>query len=524
MATPAAPSSSLPPTLSSTEQQQQQQPPLATTQQQQPSSSSSSSSSPLSPPSSILIIGSGVFGLTTAYALSRRHDFANTTITVVDRADPSNPDVFPAPDAASVDTSRIIRADYPDAAYAALAAEAQLQWRQQTHPDDLGSEGRYSESGLLVVADGPAPPPGTPVVTENTVIDKTKLTGMDYARFSWANVLSIASSDPELVARIKECPNPEAIKAALGTGGSSGSWGYINGLSGWANAGASMAWLYKRVKAEGRIKFVAGEVTNLEVSGGNTVTGARLADGRVLSADLVMVSTGAWTGRLVDLTGQAVATGQVLGYIDLTPEEEAQLAHMPVILNLSTGLFVIPPKNGVLKIARHAYGYLNPTTLPIPPLASSVTTPAAAVSLPLTTLSDPTLQIPTEGADDLRRALHEMVPLPSLRDRPFSKTRICWYSDTPTADFIIDYHPEYKGLFVATGDSGHAFKFMPVIGEKIADVIAGQCPPEFVGKWNWRYPAGDAAIKAVITEDGSRGGVPGLILSTELRASVGVAN
>jgi len=475
MATPSAPSSSLA-SLSSTEQQQQQQ-------------SSSSSSSPLSPPSSILIIGSGVFGLTTAYALSRRHDFANTTITVVDRADPSNPDVFPAPDAASVDTSRIIRADYADAAYAALAAEAQLQWRQQTHPDDLGSEGRYSESGLLLVADGPAPPPGTPVMTGNTVIDKTKLTGMDYTRFSWANVLSLASSDPELAARIKECPNPEAIKAALGTGGSSGSWGYINGLSGWANAGASMAWLYKRVRAEGRINFVAGEVTNLEVSPGeNTVTGARLTDGRVLLADLVMVSAGAWTGRLVDLTGQAVATGQVLGYIDLTPEEEAQLAHMPVILNLSTGLFIIPPKNGVLKIARHAYGYLNPTTLPAPPLASSVTSPAAAVSLPLTTVSDPTLQIPTEGADDLRRALHEMVPLPSLRDRPFSKTRICWYSDTPTADFIIDYHPEYKGLFVATGDSGHAFKFMPVIGDKIADVIAGQCPPEFVGKVELEVP------------------------------------
>ncbi|KAK3484736.1 hypothetical protein B0T13DRAFT_516001, partial [Neurospora crassa] len=146
------------------------------------------------------------------------------TITVVDRADPSNPDVFPAPDAASVDTSRIIRADYPDAAYAALAAEAQLQW---------------------------PPPPGTPVVPGTSVIDKSKLTGMDYARFSWANVLSLASSDPELAARIKECPNTDAIKAALGTGGSSGSWGYINGLSGWANAGASMAWLYKRVRAEG---------------------------------------------------------------------------------------------------------------------------------------------------------------------------------------------------------------------------------------------------------------------------------
>lgn len=440
-------------------------------------------------------------------ALARRDIFSQCTITVVDRCDPSKPDTFPASDAASVDTSRIVRADYADPAYAALGAEAQAQWRRQSEPTDLGAQGRYHESGLLLVADaGPARQPGE-------ILDKSNMTGMDYVRSSWANVLSLASNSPELAGSIRELPNRSAISERLGTGGCSGDWGYINEGSGWADAAASTAWLFERVKETGRVTFVPGTVSSLEHTD-SFVTGAKLSDGRTLSADLVVVAAGAWTGGLVDLSGQATATGQVLGYIDITEEEQQQLANMPVILNLTSGLFIIPPRNRVLKVARHAYGYLNPTvpaTTQLPTASSPVTQP---ISYPLTHLSNPSLSIPQEGADDLHRALVEMVPLPGLADRPFTKTRLCWYSDTPTGDFLISYHPQYKGLFVATGDSGHGFKFMPVLGEKIVDCISHNCPPEFVGKWSWK-PHADL----VITEDGSRGGKPGLILADELGRS-----
>ena len=52
-------------------------------------------------PSSVIIVGAGVFGLSTALAINRR--FPSTSVTVVDRYTP------PVPDATSVDTSRIIR-------------------------------------------------------------------------------------------------------------------------------------------------------------------------------------------------------------------------------------------------------------------------------------------------------------------------------------------------------------------------------------------------------------------------------
>ncbi|KAK0742526.1 FAD dependent oxidoreductase [Apiosordaria backusii] len=475
----------------------------------------SSSSSNTNSPSSILIIGSGLFGLTTAYSLSRRHEFANTSITVIDRSDPSSTSTFPSPDAASVDTSRIVRADYADHAYAALCDEAQLQWRQQEKPTDLGAQGRYYETGLVVVGDAttPAPVAAPPVEGDVSESPHKKLTGMDYARKSWENVLSLASHNPVLAERIRELPNVDAIREVLGTGGSSGAWGYINKNSGWTDAGASMAWLVEQVRQTGRVNFVAGTVVSLEHNE-TTVTGARLSDGRVLTADLVMVAAGAWTGSLVDLEGQAVATGQVLGYLDITEEEQEILGTMPVILNLSSGLFIIPPTNRILKVARHAYGYSNPQSLPIPPLpASPGSTSNPVVSIPRTSLHDPALCIPAEGEADLRAALREMAPLPGLVDRPFTKTRLCWYSDTRTADFLIDYHPYWKNLFVATGDSGHAFKFLPVIGDKITNCILRDCPPEFKEKWAWKEWEGS---KVLFTEDGSRGGKPGLILDEEL--------
>lgn len=444
-------------------------------------------------PSSILIVGAGVFGLSTALSLARNPDLPKSTpITVLDRS--PQPGVFPSRDASSIDTSRIIRADYADPAYAALAAEAQEIWRQ---PDGCGGDGRYNECGLIITTD-----------------DATrKASGVDYARSSWENVRALAADDPALSAKIEELPSPAAIRDAYGTGGGNGKWGYINRRSGWADAEACMDWLHAQVRATGRVRFVNGTAASLVCSTYNRrtpqVRGVRLTDGSELQAGLTVLATGAWTPGLVDLSRRAVATGQVLAYVDLTDEEQAALAGRPTLLNLSTGYFIITPANKTLKVARHSYGYLNPTG----PSSSSST--GSVVSAPATHLTSPPAQsIPPADEAALRAAMCEMVPLPGLRDRPFRETKLCWYTDTVDGDFIIDYHPDYRSLFLATGGSGHGFKFLPVIGDRIAATMFGRCPEAFRGKWAFRKGGSEraAAWDKVVTEDGSRGGVPGLIL------------
>lgn len=465
-----------------------------------PSPSHASSQAPPLPPASILIVGSGVFGLATALALATRPDFASTTLTVVDRS--PTPGVFPARDAASIDTSRIIRADYADPAYAALAAEAQEIWRQQDRPEDLGAEGRYSETGLMLVGNDEA---GQQQQQHQQAMAGTtkKKTGLDYVRASYKNVQALHPGSSKITA----LPSRDAIRDAYGTGGASGSWGYLNNLSGWADADASMAWLYRRAVATNRVSFVNGTVTALLRADDDKahVTGAQLSTGATLRADLTVLATGAWTPSLIELTGRAVATGQVLAYLPLHPSEQAKLAAVPTLLNLSTGYFIITPSSNTLKIARHAYGFLNPVRN-ASPSGGTISVPATHLTHPAT----PSL-VPHAEQVALRAALREMVPWPEISERPFTSTRLCWYTDTPDADFIIDYHPDHRGLFVATGASGHGFKFLPVIGERIVDCILGQCPEAFKGKWDFEKGAGSESKRwdQVVTEDGSRGGVPG---------------
>lgn len=69
----------------------------------------------------ILIIGAGTFGTSTAFHLAKAYKDPSK-ITVIDRA-PS-----PPKPAASIDVSRIIRTDYPNHFYSNLAYEAWHAW------------------------------------------------------------------------------------------------------------------------------------------------------------------------------------------------------------------------------------------------------------------------------------------------------------------------------------------------------------------------------------------------------------
>jgi sarcosine oxidase len=55
-------------------------------------------------------------------------------------------------------------------------------------------------------------------------------------------------------------------------------------------------------------------------------------------------------------------------------------------------------------------------------------------------------------------------------------TAVCKYTNTPDEHFVLDYHPEFPQVIVASPCSGHGFKFSPVIGETIATMIEGKQP------------------------------------------------
>ena len=61
---------------------------------------------------------------------------------------------------------------------------------------------------------------------------------------------------------------------------------------------------------------------------------------------------------------------------------------------------------------------------------------------------------------------------------PVREATTCLYTSTRTGDFVIDRHPHDDRVIIASPCSGHGFKFAPVIGEVIADLVENR-PPAF---------------------------------------------
>ncbi len=90
----------------------------------------------------------------------------------------------------------------------------------------------------------------------------------------------------------------------------------------------------------------------------------------------------------------------------------------------------------------------------------------------------------------VRAALNEFLPGAGGHYR-FGKA--CMYAMTPDEHFLIDRHPQDRGVVFAGGFSGHGYKFCPVIGEVIADLVC-DTPRHDIDFLSLRRFAGDEPI------------------------------
>ena len=87
----------------------------------------------------------------------------------------------------------------------------------------------------------------------------------------------------------------------------------------------------------------------------------------------------------------------------------------------------------------------------------------------------------------IRRFMAEYLPEPEQAGFDINTTRLCWYNDSYDNHLVIDYVPETSGLMVATAGSGYAFKYLPVLGKYIVDVMEGVgLERETIQAWRWR--------------------------------------
>ncbi|GAA6021415.1 hypothetical protein JCM11491_006701 [Sporobolomyces phaffii] len=401
------------------------------------------------PPQTVLIVGAGEFGSTTAVSLAegpyRGHEHL---IRVVERgAEP------PALDAASSDYNKIVRSEYSDPLYARLAREAIAEWesnpRWQPHYHGVG-----------VIALSAKADPQTRYVQGAYEFNTAEL-GKDMC----------------------ECREDAAMKELypdrVSTGSFEGDWGYKNRSGGWAASRDAVVAANALARSLG-VEYLVGEASHLLYNSTKSdVLGVTLVDGTQLKADFVVAAMGAWTPILLpELQTNCLPTGQTVAVIQLTDDERERYANVPVSLCMDTGFYNFPPTStGLLKFAIHDRGWLSPN-----PQLNLPSTPRTSL-----TRGYESQQIPASALAALKRGMQRIHP--ELAEKEILETRLCWYSDRESGDFLFDYHPRYKNLFVAAGGSGHAFKFMPLTGGWIVAALDGRLPPELARLWSY---AGDA--------------------------------
>ena len=371
---------------------------------------------------SILVVGAGIFGLTAAWELRIR----GWDVEVID------PGPIPRATAASTDVSKVIRMDYgSDELYTRMAEHALAGWDRW---NTRWTPPLYHEDGFLVLSAGVMQPGGF----ERDSFDVLRARGHDVQRIDSADARARFAAWPS-----RHYPD-----------------GYFNPRAGWAESGKVTARVADEACAAG-VRLTEGAAFDHVVDEGSRTAGVAMVDGRVLRADAVLMAAGAWTPALLPhLDGVMWTTGQPVVHFGVDDPSAWQAPGFPVWAAdvAGSGWYGFPAlPDGTLKIGHHGAG-------------RRVDPDAARTVL-------------REEADLFRQFLRRH--LRSLAGAPIRSTRLCLYCDTFDGDFWIDEDPARPGLFVAAGDSGHGFKFAPVLGPLIADVVERK-PNAWRDRFKWR--------------------------------------
>lgn len=170
---------------------------------------------------------------------------------------------------------------------------------------------------------------------------------------------------------------------------------------------------------------------------------------QTFTSDALVISAGAWSGKLLSMIGLDVPLNPVRKTFAWFEADEELYNHIDFpsfSFETPDGQFYgFPSIDGAgIKVGRHDGGEtINPeeSIIGFGKLDSD------------------------EG--DLSRFLAQY--LPSTKQLKYGKT--CMYNLTPDEDFIIDTHPTYSNIAIATGFSGHGFKFSSVVGQILSELI-----------------------------------------------------
>jgi sarcosine oxidase len=87
-------------------------------------------------------------------------------------------------------------------------------------------------------------------------------------------------------------------------------------------------------------------------------------------------------------------------------------------------------------------------------------------------LTDPEVGATTARPDEIEAMRAWLAArIPSLAEGGWIDAKPCLYTLTQDEHFVLGHHPEHPAVAVACGFSGHGFKFAPLFGSILADLV-----------------------------------------------------
>jgi sarcosine oxidase len=83
----------------------------------------------------------------------------------------------------------------------------------------------------------------------------------------------------------------------------------------------------------------------------------------------------------------------------------------------------------------------------------------------------------TASTEELVAVVAQAAPLFAADLGPVVRADVCLFENTADNHFVVGAHPDYPQVVVAAGFSGHGFKFVPLIGEVVADLVCDGMTP-----------------------------------------------
>ncbi|KAM0231165.1 hypothetical protein ACHAPO_008782 [Fusarium lateritium] len=458
----------------------------------------------------IAIVGAGVFGLSTALNLAKR---GYSNVTVYDRRnyDTGLYSYQKGCDAASADLNKIIRSSYgTQTEYQELSLEAIALWNEwnsdiaggDVPPGMKSSDKVFYNNGAISFNEGE-----TLLPFERATVGNAKKLGVSN---------QLVTNNPEDVQTCRSLgfetdqfhaqANGKSMVGILDTSG-----GHVA-----ADKACRLA-LYKARKHG--VKFILHETSGAFVSfsrNGGKVVGICTKDGKTHNAKLTLMACGPQTALLVpELDGLCEATAGSVAVFKIPKTsplfDRLSPQNFPTWMynmrqGATGGLYGFPvDEEGHLKIGYRGIKYINP----------QVQADGRERSVPVTRWSESSkiTKIPRQAMDTIASFVSQNIPEVLREAKDVAFTRLCWYTDTFDNHFVIDRVPGQEGLMVVTGGSGHAFKFLPNVGNYVVDVIEGVgLDRPAIQAWRFRSPGSSQTPNTLMEGSGSTRALQNVLL------------